>query len=50
MPQSNHGGSKRDNSTSKQTGESQRSSHAQKGKTGQGNQGVQAQKGKEDIR
>ena len=47
MPQSNHGGSKPNNSTSKQTGDKQRSSHAQKGKTGQSHQG--GQKGKEDM-
>jgi hypothetical protein len=49
MPQSNHGGSKPNNSTSKQTGDNQRSSHAQKGKTGQSSQGAQGQKGKEDM-
>jgi hypothetical protein len=49
MPQSKHGGSNRNSSTSKQTGDNQRSSHAQKGKTGQSNQGTQGQKGKDDM-
>ena len=49
MPQSNHGGSKGNNSTSKQTGDNQRSSQSEKGKTGQSNQGAQGQKGKEDM-
>ena len=49
MPQSNHGGSGRNNSTSKKTGDNQRSSHSEKGKTGQASQGAQGQKGKEDM-
>jgi hypothetical protein len=49
MPQSNHGGSKRNSPTSKQTGDNQRSSQSEKGKTGQSNQGAQGQKGKEDM-
>ena len=48
MPQSNHGGSN-SNSTSKKTGDDQRSSHSGKGKTGQSSQGAQGQKGKEDM-
>src|SRR4051812_3487020 len=49
MPQSNRGGSNRNNSTSKKTGDNQRSSHSEKGKSGQTSQGAQGQKGKEDM-
>lgn len=49
MPQSNQGGFRSNNSTSKQTGDNQRSSNSEKGKTGQTNQGAQGQKGKEDM-
>jgi|GEM_PF-2269262 len=51
MPQSNHGGSGRNSSTSKQTGDKQRSTHSEKGKAGQGrSQGAQGQKGKEEMK
>jgi hypothetical protein len=50
MPQSNHGGSGRNSSTSKQSGDKQRSSHSEKGKGVQSSHGAQGQKGKEDMK
>ena len=49
MEKSNQGGSNRDNTTSRQSGDEQRSSHSEKGKSGVRSQGAQGQNGKDDM-
>ena len=51
MPQSNQGVSGRNSSTSKQSGDKQRSTDSEKGKAGRNtnSHGAQGQKGKEDM-
>jgi hypothetical protein len=50
MPQSNQGGSNHNSSTSKPSGDKQRTQHSEKGKAGQGSHGAQVQKAKEEMK